>query len=323
MNTNLKTSVHMDDKTGTQMNSQTTSNNLIGIVTVLYNSNEVLPDFFTSLAAQTGVRFRLYVIDNSAADSGLQISRTLAEQYGVDARFIFNNANLGVATGNNQGIRMAMEDECEYVLLANNDTEFPADTIRKLLDALIDRPIQVATPKIMYFGTDSLIWYAGGAINRWTLRTPHFGILTKDYPGKEYPPFTGYAPTCFMLIRSDVFLSVGLMDQNYFVYYDDTDFGWRLAEKKIQVRLVNESVVQHKVSTSTGGGMSPFSIFYTNRNRIYFARKNLKHVNKAFALAYILLTRLIYSATYSRPLVVKMWGGIKAGFQIRVEGNML
>lgn len=170
---------------------------------------------------------------------------------------------------------------------------------------------------------EMLIWYAGGAINRWTLRTPHFGILTKDYPGKKYPRYTDYAPTCFMQIRAELFSRVGMMDETFFVYYDDTDFAWRLAENGFRIRLASESAaVQHKVSTSTGGGMSPFSVFYTNRNRIYFARKNLRSANKMVPLAYIFLTRLFFQEKLPKSLWSKMWAGIKEGFRLNVADDV-
>ncbi len=69
----------------------------VGVVTVLYQSDDVLADFFASLAAQAGVALRLYVIDNSATDSGSLMSRQLAEAAGLDAQVVFNDANLGGA----------------------------------------------------------------------------------------------------------------------------------------------------------------------------------------------------------------------------------
>src|SRR5579864_1291935 len=108
----------------------------VGIVTVLYNSDEVLPEFFASLSLQKDVSFRLYVIDNGTTDSGNRLSETLAREHGIDAVCVFNNANVGVAKGNNQGIALALADGCPYVLLANNDTAFSADTLRLLLEPL-------------------------------------------------------------------------------------------------------------------------------------------------------------------------------------------
>jgi len=297
------------------MNRAPAESRLIGIVTVLYNSDEVLPDFFSSLAAQSGVRFRLYVIDNSATDSGAQISRRLAAENGIDSVVVFNNANAGVARGNNQGIELALAEGCTHVLLANNDTAFEPATIRKLLDALGDSDL-VSTPKIMYHDEPELLWYGGGCINPLTMRTPHFGMKQRDSGQFDHQTYVGYAPTCFMMIAAEVFGRVGRMDEQFFVYYDDTDFVWRMARAGIRIRYVPESVVLHKVSTSTGGERSPFTVYYANRNRIYFIRKNLHGLQALAALAYVLLTRIPSALRLPRPVASRLWAGVRDGLRL-------
>lgn len=287
----------------------------IGVVTVLYNSDDVLPEFFDSLSAQKDVHYRLYVIDNSAADSGSQISRDYSARLCIDAKVVFNNANVGVARGNNQGIEMALADGCDYVLLANNDTAFAPDTLRKLVDALVDGEL-VSTPKIMYHSEPDLLWYGGGDIHELTMRTPHFGIKQPDHGQFDRQTHVGYAPTCFMMIASEVFDRVGRMDEQFFVYYDDTDFVWRMNRAGIRIRYVPASVVLHKVSTSTGGERSPFTLYYTNRNRVYFIRKNLRGWRKAAALVYMLATRVPRLGLLPPTLGKRGWRGVSDGFKM-------
>ena len=288
----------------------------IGIVTVLYNSDDVLADFFASLAAQVGVAFRLYVIDNSATDSGLEASKVLAARYGIDAVFVFNNANLGVAKGNNQGIELALADGCSHVLLANNDTQFGPETIRLLVAALQASGDQVAAPKIMFHDEPTLLWYGGGHIDKWTMRTPHYGLKQIDRGQFDGLAHVGYAPTCFMLIESSVFKRTGMMDEQFFVYYDDTDFVWRMSALGIRIRFEPRSVVLHKVSTSTGGERSPFTLYYTNRNRVYFIRKNLHGWHKFATLGYMLATRLPRLGLLPPALGKRGWKGISDGFKM-------
>ncbi len=290
---------------------------LLGIVTVLYNSDDVLPGFFDSLAAlEKPHDFRLYVIDNSAQDSGSRLSETLASRHNIDARVHFNNANVGVAKGNNQGIALALADGCKQVLLANNDTEFGPNTLKLLQAALADGNEKAATPKIMYHDEPTRIWYGGGHINAWTMRTPHHGMDQLDNGQCDTAKHVGYAPTCFMLLDSAVFKMVGQMDEQYFVYYDDTDFVWRMTMSGIRVRYVSNSVVLHKVSSSTGGGSSPFSVYYTNRNRIYFIRKNLQGFQRAIALSYFLLTRVPQLGRMQAKLRRRGLEGIFDGYKL-------
>lgn len=296
----------------------TSSVGRVGIVTVLYGSEDVVADFFASLALQQDTPFKLYVIDNSPQPATLDHCRALATRYGIDAEFVFNNANLGVAAGNNQGIAMARRDGCRYVLLANNDTEFAAGTLSALLRPLLAGE-SVATPKILYHGPERLVWYAGGRIDAWTMRTPHIGMHRVDAGQFDAPCHTPYAPTCFLLLDVAVFERIGVMDERYFVYYDDTDFVWRVTHAGWRIRYVPDAMVQHKVSTSTGGERSPFTLYYTNRNRIYFIRKNFTGVRRVIALGYVLLTRLLNAARLSKPQAGRLWAGVKDGLRLSVD----
>jgi GT2 family glycosyltransferase len=293
---------------------------LIGIVTVLYNSEDVLDDFFASLARQDQRDFKLYVIDNSATTAGIDKARRLADLHRIESETVFNAANVGVAKGNNQGIRMALRDGCKYVLLANNDTDFAADTLSILL-AQMNGGELAATPKILYHGPGELVWYAGGRIDAWTMRVPHIGMRSADRGQFDAACYTPYAPTCFMMLSAIVFDRIGLMDETYFVYYDDTDFVWRMTRAGLRIRYVPAAVVLHKVSTSTGGERSPFSLYYTNRNRIYFIRKNLRGVQKAFAMGYMLLTRLVNAARLPKPLASRLWAGVSDGLRLPIRSD--
>lgn len=294
----------------------------IGIVTVLYNSDDVLPGFFASLAKQQSVQYRLYVIDNSATNSGTRVSERMAAEGGIDAVCVFNNANVGVAKGNNQGIALALEDGCTQVLLANNDTEFGPSTILDLWKALDGGREVAVTPKIYYFEGEKLIWYAGGRINGWLMRSPHYGDRTTDHGQLDHQEYVHYAPTCFMLLDRAVFDKVGLMDERYFVYSDDTDFVWRMHQHGLRIRYAPGVLVLHKVSSSTGGGLSPFSLYYTNRNRIFFIRKNLRGVQRAFALAYVVATRIPQLGRLPRKLAERGWAGVRDGFAMPVRSDV-
>lgn len=288
---------------------------LIGVVTVLFNSDGVLPGFFESLSKQEGIRYKLYVIDNSPEDTGTRLSHTLSLRYGIDVKLVYNSANLGVAKGNNQGIELARADGCDLILLANNDTEFNGTAIRQLQDAVTDGD-RVATPKIMYYERPDVIWYAGGHINQWLMLTPHYGMGDPDHGQFDGQRYVAYAPTCFMMFDAKVFKEVGCMDEQYFVYYDDTDFVWRMNAHGIRIRFVPSVRVLHKVSSSTGGRWSAFSLYYGNRNRIYFIRKNLRLIEKIVSLSYILGTRPLRFLPLPWTLARSAWKGVFDGFKL-------
>lgn len=296
-----------------------TRTGLIGIVTVLFNSDDVLPGFFESLARQRGVRYRLYVIDNSKTDSGCHISRELAAQYGIDAEIHFNDANVGVARGNNQGIERALRDGCEHVLLANNDIEFenPALLVN-LVAQMVERQLAAIVPKIYFYGLDRKIWFAGGRFSVLRATTPHFGEGEEDRGQYDAVSLIDYAPTCFMLIRASVFEQIGKMDEKYFVYYDDSDFLWRMKQAELPVGFSAHEIVLHKVSYSTGGGVSEFSLFYGARNRIYFIRKHYSLFSSSLSLTLFFSSRILKAASLTSSQRAAMWRGIRDGLRLAV-----
>jgi GT2 family glycosyltransferase len=289
---------------------------LIGVVTVLYQSDDVLVDFFESLGVQDDVKLKLYVIDNSVTQSGCVLARELADKFGIDTRIVFNNENVGVARANNQGIEMALEDGCDYVLLANNDVEFGGRlTIADLLARSGANAALAAFPKIFYYGTNR-IWCAGGSFSRLKATTAHIGDGFVDSGQFDRESVSEYAPTCFMLLHKSVFLRVGMMDEKYFVYYDDADFVWRMNKANIRLLYVPASRVAHKVSFSTGGSESPFSLFYCTRNRLYFSRKNLTFPFSAVAMGYTLLAMLIKFPRFTPAGRKSVLRGMVAGLRL-------
>ncbi|SDF71817.1 glycosyltransferase family 2 protein [Sporolituus thermophilus] len=260
----------------------------VGIVTVTYNSELVIEGFMNSLLAQTHKNFVLYVIDNQSQDNTLN---KLTQYSNLLNMVVFNNSkNVGVATGNNQGIKRALADGCSHVLLVNNDTEFNDNLIEVLLDYMSDNKCDITVPKMMYHDNPSLLWFAGGHLSAVrAYSSVHEGCDHIDQGQFDTPRRITYAPTCCMLIKADVFSVIGLMDEKYFIYYDDTDFCLRALRKNIQMHYVPTAVLTHKVSSLTGGKHSKFALRYLTRNKVYYIRKNI-----AFPMSYIFLILFLF-----------------------------
>jgi GT2 family glycosyltransferase len=264
-------------------------NEPIGIVTVLYNSETVLKDFFISLDSQTYASITLYVIDNKSPDNSLALARELSKTVRFNTVFIANEDNYGVAKGNNQGIQKAIADGFDYILLSNNDVVLDPFCIERLYQGLIAQQADMAVPKIFYFNSPFL-WAAGGYFNKWNGLNFHYGDHKNDAPVFSTSKEVTYAATCFMLINKRVFEKTGLMDEAYFVYWDDVDFVYRARKQGLILWYIPESVLWHKESTSTGV-MSDFSIRFSFRNMVYFAMKNYW---RPYAI-YVLLVNILYS----------------------------
>lgn len=257
----------------------------VGIVIVNYNGENYQNECIQSILDSSYSDYFIIIVDNNSKDNSMQMLKEFNDDRIVS---IYEKENWGVAKGNNIGIKKSLELGCEYTLLLNNDTVLKKDTIQILFEQMSEN--KVAVPLILYNDTD-LIWYGGGEFLKYKCTTKHIN-QKKEKCSVQYCDYYEYAPTCCMLINNEVFNTIGLMDEKYFMYFDDTDFCMRLKKNGIPIRFCKESEIYHKVSLSTGGDMSKVSIYYQNRNRFYFYNKYNDYYPKVSFL-YFNITRLI------------------------------
>ncbi|MGY8987255.1 MAG: glycosyltransferase family 2 protein [Flavobacteriales bacterium] len=263
----------------------------IGLVTITYNSVDVLKGFLDSTFKQTFQNFVIYIIENNSQDNTL----TLLEKYN-DERIVLikNSENVGVAKANNQGIKLALKDGCSQVLIINNDIEFEEQLFDKMLNIQKENNCSLVVPKMMYYDNPTHIWYAGSDF----VKTKGFLPIHKGMRQKDEGKFDGifpveYAPTCCLLVKKQVFLDVGMMDEKYFVYFDDTDFCYRvLKDGRHKLFFFSDTKFYHKVGSLTKSVekekkreyRGDFFIKQNTRNHIYF----LKKIGSVYAYLFIL-----------------------------------
>lgn len=264
----------------------------IGVVTVTFNSMSVLTDFFASINSQTFRNFTLFVIDNASQDGSAEECERLACCPTV---VVTNDRNVGLAQGNNQGIDLALQHGCGYVLLLNNDTAFGPEFLALMHQQAAGH--SVVAPKILYADPPRTIWSAGGQFS--ALRGfsgLHIGDRELDAGQWDTPREVEFATACALLIERQVFDRIGVIDARYFAYYDDTDFCFRLRKERIPIWYAPAASLVHKVSSLTGGGDSPFGARMNARNKVYYTLKHFGLLLRAvFLSAYLLylLVRLI------------------------------
>jgi hypothetical protein len=291
----------------------------LGLVTVLYNAPSVLDDFLYSISRQNYKDYHLYVVDNSTTPESIVHAKTLTDLYNIPVTYIDNKGNnVGVAAGNNQGIKAALADDCELLLIINNDLIFTSEDTFSNTAALIDvsNNVNMVSPLILSYPEKSL-WYCGGYIDKLRAVAPHIDAGKDLIDAEKYSGLYSYAPTCFLVVHRAIFNDVGLMDENYFAYYDDTDFLYRCNKKSYKVFLDASSVIYHKVSSSTGGGLSYFGVYYLTRNRIIFSFKNLSFPYLQISVFYSVITRLVKIAMSKGNVRRAYLDGLVAGFRDR------
>jgi len=256
--------------------------NRIGVVTVTYNSGAVLRPFLRSCLAQQDADFQLLVIDNASSDDTRQILAEIADPRVVT---MLNDANLGFAKASNQGIDYFMQLGFERVLLINNDTEFAPSLFAELDRLLIEKNARLITPRIVFFDQPQLNWYCGGHFRLLLGATGFHERYAQPDRGERDVRAVDYAPACCLMVDTTVFSQIGVFDEQFFVYWEDVDFCWRLRQAGIDLLYAPQPVLAHKASALTGGGMSDFSIRQYHRNQMYFVRKHLGRGMLAYTAA--------------------------------------
>lgn len=241
---------------------------LVSFLTVNYQQAEVTRDLLESLLDLEYSNWECIVVDNGGPASNLQEICSAYEQ----VTFLRSEENLGFAGGNNLGY-----PECkgDYIFLINNDTEVPPDFLEPLLKFAAENPkLGALSPLLQYYEPKGVVQYAGATpMNKVTLRNSGIGVGEKDegqYHKAYQVPFTHGAA---MMLPREVIEKVGLMREDYFLYYEELDWCERIRQAGYEIWFVGHSFLRHKESVSTGVN-SPLKTYYLNRNRLLFARRN-------------------------------------------------
>jgi GT2 family glycosyltransferase len=238
---------------------------------VTFNSAPVLDDFLASLNAQIYRSYTLYVVDNASTDNTCSMLDKQMPQGGVLLR---NQDNKGFAAGTNQGIRRALADDCDAILLLNNDVVFGPGLLEQLVAGIREHNCDMTTPLMYYQEPGNRIWAAGGAMQPRLARCVHRGHNRIDSGQYRSACRVTFAPFCCVLITRRVFDRVGMLDESYFTYMEDADFMYRCLQADLALWYIPEAALWHKVSSLTGFH-SPFSIRYGTRNRAYFIARHV------------------------------------------------
>ena len=291
----------------------------IGLVTVLFNSDDVLEDFFRTISYQNYQNYKLYIIDNSENLNTDNLIISLSKKYPIsDFVHIKTGSNIGVAAGNNIGIKQAIIDLCSFVLILNNDIVIEQQNcFTKMVELAEEKGEKIIANKVLYY-ENRKVWMAGGYMDNFRALGVHIDGDDEKVPKFNQEKYITYAPTCFLFVNSSVFKDVGIMDEKYFAYCDDTDFVYRCIQKGFKIFYEPSLTILHKVSSSSGGDNSLFYIYYSNRNKIYFIRKHYKSFHKLISLSYTLLARSVFYIKFNKIKKQKLVQAIKDGFELSI-----
>ena len=247
----------------------------LAVILVNYNGKKYNTACIESLCAAHGVEeMRIVVVDNASQDGSVEILR---EQYGGEesVELIVLDDNYGFSYANNVGIRRAEEWGADYVLLLNNDTEVEPDMFLRLGECAQRHPDCMIVPKIYYSDDRKRIWSAGGSVSPVIRKVRHIGLNETDEGQYEREMEIGFATGCCLFIPISVIRRAGVLDERFFLYYEDTEYSFRLRKMGIAIYYCPQAVMYHKVGASTKGADSPLCAYYIARNWLLCNRLHL------------------------------------------------
>jgi GT2 family glycosyltransferase len=217
-----------------------------------------------SLALSDYPQLHVILVDNgSAADA---LTRVRAEAAGIT--IIENGINLGFAGGNNVGIKRALTERADYVLLLNDDTEVAPDLVRRLVEtAEADPAVGIVGPTIYYFEPGDTVWSAGGMVD--PSGVPYHLGVDQAVDQVERARDVDYVTGCAILVKREVIEKVGPLDERFFAYFEETE--WCARSRGAGYRVCHEPNARmwHKIGPDARQS-SPVYLYLMTRNRLLY-----------------------------------------------------
>jgi GT2 family glycosyltransferase len=218
------------------MPSQTMSPSVY-IIILSYNGSRWLEACLESVLATDYPNLKIILVDNASSDNSLELVCKRYSQVTV----IVNSHNLGFSEGNNVGIRSALSDGADYVLLLNQDTKVTPQWLKELIS------VGESDEKIGILGAVQLN-YDNDDFNSWTMSAMRENLdELKDptrSPARSWIPVEWVEGACFAIKRK-VLEKIGLLDPIYFAFYEEIDFCRRASYHGFSVALVPRSRIHH------------------------------------------------------------------------------
>jgi GT2 family glycosyltransferase len=234
------------------------------IVLLNWNNWKFTTECLASLQYLDYDDWTVIVVDNGSIDDSLQRIR---ERF-PEVEIMELEKNLGFTGGNNRGIRAALERGADYVWILNNDTIVDPKALRAMVEKAETDPKIGAVGSAIYYSEEPrrLQAWGGGYINFWLGRGGHFINPVND---ERLDFVTGAS----LLVRRAVLESIGLLDEGFFIYWEDTDYCFRLRKAGWRLAVAGNSKIWHK-ETATMGKKSERLDTQFNRSAVRFFHKH-------------------------------------------------
>ncbi|MFH1862551.1 MAG: glycosyltransferase family 2 protein [bacterium] len=225
----------------------------VAIVVVNWNRRDDAVACLRSLQQISYPNYRIILVDNGSTDGS---AATVRSQF-PDVQVIELPENLRFAGGNNAALRQIIAANDDFALLLNNDTVVSSDFLDHLIEtAQNDQQIGLVGPKIFYHQKPEILWFAGGVLKPTWGYARHLGLRQQDSAIFSQRREVSFLTGCCLLIRRELLINIGLLDEGFYLYNEDADYCLRTVKAGYKLVYEPKAIIYHKVSLSSGGAYS-------------------------------------------------------------------
>lgn len=235
--------------------------------------------FFTYSKSNKPIKYLLYTKQDLDTGAYLQRKKALDKFPSKKKLFILqNDTNRGFAEGNNIAIRQILsEGKSKYILLLNNDTIVNSNFLTELVRGIpSDSNIGIAGPKIYYydyFGKTNIIQTCGSYVNLYKgFYGRGIGEKRVDSDKFNHNLNVEFITGACLLIKSDILEKVNLLEEKWFMYYEDLDLCTKVLRSGYKIKNIFSAKIWHKLS-ATSHKTKDNSLYYRHRNLIFFEKR--------------------------------------------------
>lgn len=255
----------------------------VSLIVLCHNGLDLTLTCLDSLRRQEYDRADIWVVDNASQDG---TAEAVAAAY-PEISLISTGDNLGYAGGNNVGMEAALQRGAEVVFLINNDTALNPQCVSFLVRSLQAGPqTGVIGPMVYTWEDDTLISSAGGGID-WH-HADSFNIGAGEPERGQYPARpVDFINGCGLMVTRQAIERAGLLDPDYFMYWEETDWCARIKKAGFDIRFEPSARMRHKAPIRSDS-LGPTTLYYMTRNRLLFFARHTPPRLKPVALAHAL-----------------------------------
>ncbi|MDD8018328.1 MAG: glycosyltransferase family 2 protein [Bacteroidota bacterium] len=302
---------------------------VLSVAAVVLNWNQVdeTIECVKSLLESSHPDLKIVIVDNASSDDSVEV---LAKTFPL-IPLIQNSRNAGYAGGNNLGIKWAIDHDAEYVLVLNNDVTVDKQLVKELLATVKknDR-VGIVTSKVYYKDDPERIFSGAGKIIHWRCTGVNRGKMFGRFSQHNTEHLVDYICGVLFLARVEVFKTIGLLDERFFMYFEDLEFSMRVSSKYL-IAYTPKAIAYHK----SGGGTrwsnySEVYLYYQTRNRFWVFEKEPTYYRMYVIMFTLFITiaksiAILFSVFERKGQTWKqlnaLWKGLKDGMKILLFGG--